>query len=162
MSDLASIVASEFANHFEDAAVKLRKWVEPVTYHQFWKNPYGYGNSIGHLVLHLTGNLNYYIGAQVAGSGYVRNRDLEFTDATRPLKEEVLRAFDRAIQLVVATVGKQTAADWSAEYSAERSEGKNRFAILLRCAAHADHHLGQIIYLSKELARQAESRVASH
>jgi hypothetical protein len=133
-----------------------------VTYHQFWKNPYGYGNSIGHLVLHLTGNLNYYIGAQVAGSGYVRNRDLEFTDATRPLKEEVLRAFDRAIQLVVATVGKQTAADWSAEYSAERSEGKNRFAILLRCAAHADHHLGQIIYLSKELARQAESRVASH
>jgi uncharacterized damage-inducible protein DinB len=161
MPDLANTVASEFANHFENIAAKLHKWVEPLTNDQFWKNPCAYGNSVGHLVLHLTGNLSYYVGAQIAGSGYVRNRDREFAETSRPSKEEVLRAFDTAIQLVVATIRKQSADDWSAEYSAERSKEKNRFAILLSCAAHADHHLGQIIYLSKELTRDAECRAAT-
>jgi uncharacterized damage-inducible protein DinB len=161
MTELANTVASEFANHFENIGAKLHKWVEPLTNDQFWKNPYAYGNSVGHLVLHLTGNLSYYIGAQIAGRGYMRNRDREFTETERPSKDQALQAFDRGIQLVVATIRKQSAADWSVEYSAERSKAKNRFAILLSCAVHADHHLGQIIYLSKELARETESRVAS-
>jgi uncharacterized damage-inducible protein DinB len=161
MPDLANTVASEFANHFENIAAKLHKWVEPLTDEQFWRNPYAYGNSVGHLVLHLTGNLSYYIGAQIAGSGYVRNRDREFTESGRPSKEQALVAFDRANQLVVETVRKQSANDWSCEYSAERSKEKNRFAILLSCAAHADHHLGQIVYLSRELTNQGDSRSAT-
>jgi len=42
--------------------------VDPLSNEQFWPKPYPYGNSIGHLVLHLTGNLNYYIGARVGGN----------------------------------------------------------------------------------------------
>ena len=161
MPELTNTVASELANHFENIAAKLHKWVEPLSNDQFWTNPYAYGNSVGHLVLHLTGNLSYFIGAQIAASGYLRNRDREFTETSRPPKQEALAAFDRAIKLVVTTVRKQSAVDWSAEYSAERSKGKNRFAILLSCAAHADHHLGQIIYLSKELTREEETRAAT-
>ena len=41
------------------------------------------GNSIGHLILHLTGNLNHYIGSLVAGTGYERRREQEFTDPAR-------------------------------------------------------------------------------
>ncbi len=60
-------------------------------------------------------------------------------------------------------IRKQSPVDWSAEYSAEREpEAKNRFAVLLRCAGHAYHHVGQIIFLSKELAREAGSKAASH
>ena len=151
MSALAQTVASEFAAYFQNIAVKLQKWIDPLSDEQFWRNPYSYGNSVGHLLLHLTGNLNYYIGAQIAGTGYIRDRDREFAEADRPSKQEVLRNFERAIQLVVETVRKQSAEDWSAPYSAERSKEKNRFAILLSCAAHADHHTGQIIYLSREL-----------
>ena len=158
MPDLSSTVALEFAGHFEDVAAKLHKWVDPLSSEQFWRNPYAYGNSVGHLVLHLTGNLSYYIGAQIAGSGYVRNHDREFTETSRPAKEDVLRAFDLATQTVVETIRKQSEADWSAPYSAERSEQKNHFAIMLNCAAHADHHVGQIIYLSRELTGQSQSR----
>jgi hypothetical protein len=63
--------------------------------------------------------------------------------------------FDRAFQLVVDTIRKQSPETWSAAYSAERNWEKNRFAIILSCAAHADHHIGQIIYLSRELAAQS-------
>ncbi len=65
-----------------------------------------------------------------------------------------MRNFDRAIQVVVDTIRKQSPDNWSAAYSVERSKEKNRFAIILSCAAHADHHIGQIIYLSRELAAQ--------
>jgi uncharacterized damage-inducible protein DinB len=161
MTGLTNTVASEFASHFENIAGKLHKWVDPLSNEQFWRNPYSYGNSVGHLVLHLTGNLSYYIGTQIAGTGYVRDRDREFTEAARPLKDDVLQNFDRTIRLVVETVRKQSAENWSAAYSAERSKEKNRFAIILNCATHADHHLGQIIYLSRELIRGSESRAAS-
>jgi uncharacterized damage-inducible protein DinB len=160
MTELAKTVASEFAGYFENLSTKLHKWVDPLSNEQFWRNPYAYGNSVGHLLLHLTGNLNYYIGGQIAGSGYVRNRDREFTEANRPSKEEVVRNFDRVIQLVVDTIRKQSPEDWSAAYSAERSKEKNRFAITLSCAAHADHHIGQIIYISSELAAQAARKAA--
>jgi uncharacterized damage-inducible protein DinB len=155
MTELANTVAREFAAFFENIGAKAHKWIDPLSDEQFWRNPYNYGNSVGHLLLHLTGNLSYYIGAQIGATGYVRNRDREFTEADRPPKEEVLRNLDRAIQLVVDTIRKQSPESWSAAYSAERSKEKTRFGIILSCAAHADHHIGQIIYLSRELSAAA-------
>jgi hypothetical protein len=106
------------------------------------------------LVLHLTGNLNYYIGARVAETGYVRDREREFTDNQPPSKQEALRAFDRTIAMVVATIRKQTAEDWGKAYTAEREpEARDRIQIFVRCAGHAYHHVGQMVYLTRELAR---------
>ena len=162
MTDLSGTVAGDLANYYEYVAKQLHKWVDPLSNEQFWHNPYSYGNSVGHLLLHLTGNLSYYIGARIAATGYVRDRDREFTETQRPPKEQVLEKFDRTIALVVATIRKQSAGDWALEYSAEREpEAKERFAAFLRCAGHAYHHVGQIIFLSKELARRAEPRAAS-
>jgi len=162
MADLATTTASEFANYYEKVRADVHKWADPLSQEQFWKNPYGYGNSIGHLVLHLTGNLSYYIGTRVAENGYVRNRDREFAEPEKLDKGRVLEAFDRTIDMVVATVRAQAPGDWLVAYSGEREpEAKNRFAIFLRCAAHAYHHVGQMIYLSRELAKQSEGKTAS-
>jgi uncharacterized damage-inducible protein DinB len=163
MAGLSSSVAEELANYYEYVAQHVHKWVDPLSQEVFWHNPYPYGNSVGHLLLHLTGNLSYYIGARIADTGYVRHRDLEFTETQRLPKEQVLREFDRTIGMVVDTIRKQSPEDWTAEYSAEREpEARNRFAVLLRCAGHAYHHVGQIIFLSKELAREAGTKTASH
>jgi len=162
MTDLAGTAAAELAGYYEKVRVDLHKWVDPLSQQQFWKKPYPYGNSVGHLVLHLTGNLNYYIGARVAENGYIRDRDREFNEPEQLDKEKVLQAFDGTIDMVVATVRGQKPGDWLAEYSAEREpEARNRFAIFLRCAAHAYHHVGQIIYLTQEVARQSEPKTAS-
>jgi hypothetical protein len=90
MADLSGTIAGGLANYYEHVAKELHRWVDPLSSEQFWRNPYPYGNSVGHLVLHLTGNLSYYIGARIAETGYVRNRDREFTETERPPKEEVL------------------------------------------------------------------------
>src|SRR5450631_158624 len=106
-----------------------------------------FGNSFGHLVLHLTGNLNYYIGAQIAGTGYVRDRPLEFSDATRQPKAEVLKKFDQAIEVVTSAINSQTADDWSKQYTAVGVDARDRFDIVLQCATHLHHHMGQMLYL---------------
>jgi uncharacterized damage-inducible protein DinB len=154
MADLAQTIAEDLAAYYEMVREHLHKWVDPLTNEQLWRKPYPYGNSVGHLILHLTGNLSYYIGARVAETGYVRNRDLEFTEPKPRPKQEVLAAFDQAIAMVVHTIRKQKAEDWLKPYSAEREpEAKERFNIFLRSAGHAYHHVGQIIYLANELKK---------
>jgi hypothetical protein len=160
MNDLAGVVQDTLASYYEQIGRRVHEWVDPLTTEQIWARPFGFqrknpenGNSIGHLLLHLTGNLNYYIGAQIAGTGYVRNRPLEFSDATMKPKEQVLGDFDRGLRMVVETIRKQNAEDWTKAYSAERElESKDRYTAFFRCAAHAYHHVGQMIYLSKELS----------
>jgi uncharacterized damage-inducible protein DinB len=156
MAELSSVVASTLDSYYEEVRDKIHELVAPLSTEQLWTRPYPYGNSIGHLLLHLTGNLNNYIGAQIARTGYVRNRPLEFTDATKRPKEKVLADFDAAIAMVVATIRKQSPEDWAAPYSdPTESRTHTRFAAFLRMAAHAYHHTGQIIYLVKELANPA-------
>ncbi len=154
MAEISETIGAGLAAYYEYVAVDLHKWVDPLSNQQFWRKPYPYGNCVGHLVLHLTGNLNYYIGARVAGTGYMRDRDREFTDPQPPPKEEALRAFDRTIAMVVAAIQRQGAEDWGKPYTAEREpEAADRFQIFVRCAGHAYHHVGQIVYLTRELAR---------
>ena len=155
MAALHETVANGLAAYYQYVAEHLHKWVDPLSNEQFWRKPYPYGNSVGHLVLHLTGNLSYYLGRRVAETGYVRDRDREFSDPHPPEKEEALEAFDKAIAMVVETIETQREEDWSKAYTAEREpEAKNRFQIFVRCAGHAYHHVGQIIYLSRELERR--------
>ena len=152
MPELAESVATSLAQYYEEIRKHVHRWVDPLTTEQIWARPYSYGNSVGHLLLHLTGNLNYYIGAQIAGTGYVRHRDIEFTDAHKKSKDQLLDDFDRTIDMVAATIRKQKPEDWTKPYSAEREpEAKDRFTVVFRCAAHTYHHAGQLVYLSSEL-----------
>jgi uncharacterized damage-inducible protein DinB len=155
--ELPAVVADTLAGYYEEVRARVHQLVAPVSTENLWRNPYPYGNSIGHLLLHLTGNLNNYIGARIAHTGYVRNRPLEFTDGSKHPKEHVLANFDAAISMVVATIRQQSAQDWAAPYSdPTEPRTNNRFAAFMRMAAHAYHHVGQIIYLSKELAKPAD------
>jgi len=148
-----SVIQSSLADYFRVMVQeRVHELVSPLSSEQIWQRPFPYGNSIGNLILHLTGNLNYYIGAQIAGTRYIRQRDLEFSDGGKP-KGELLKVFDDAIQITVATIGKQSDHDWSTPYNAERADGSTRFAQVLACAGHAYHHVGQIIYLQRELLR---------
>ncbi len=56
-------------------------------------------NSAGNLCLHLVGNMNTYIGAVLGRSGYIRNRDLEFSQKDIPIYE-LIKKVDDTISVV--------------------------------------------------------------
>src|ERR1035441_444877 len=154
MPKLEGTLVLVLASRYLANAARVRALAEPLTERQFWQKPFPYGNSFGHLVLHLTGNLNYYIGAQIAGTGYVRDRPLEFSETTRPSKTEVLEKFDQAMEMVLGAISSETSEDWSKEYTAVGVDARDRFAVVLLCVTHLHHHIGQMMYLGFELKRR--------
>lgn len=154
MSDLHAALSDAFAGRYFTNLARIRELAAPLNDKQFWTKPYPYGNSFGHLVLHLTGNLNYYVGAQIANTGYIRHREREFTDEKPPLKEDALKQLDAAIAMVMETIRGQASSDWAKQYSAVGTNCVNRLDIVMQCAAHMQHHIGQMIYLTYEFKRQ--------
>jgi hypothetical protein len=125
VSDLHSTLSSALTIRYTANAARVHELAAPLTNVQFWQKPFPYGNSFGHLVLHLTGNLNYYIGAQIAQTGYVRDRPREVNDPNPPSKEEAFQRFDDAVDMVLKTIRAQPPEDWSMPYSGAGSGCEN-------------------------------------
>jgi DinB superfamily len=134
MRELSEAIASVFAERYSQNAARVRESANPLSDAQFWQKPFSFGNSFGHLVLHLTGNLNYYIGAQIGNTGYVRDRPREFANASPPPKAEALTLFDDAVAMVLSTIAMQSREDWTKEYSGSGTEAKTRLELFLICA----------------------------
>lgn len=155
MSELDRTLASVLAARFSANDARVRELALPLTEEQFWTKPFPYGNSFGHLVLHLTGNLKYYIGTQIANTGYVRDRPREFNEEQPPLKEQALQRLNDAVAMVITAIRQQSPEDWAKEYSAVGTNCANRLDMVVQCAAHMQHHIGQMIYLVSEWQRKA-------
>jgi uncharacterized damage-inducible protein DinB len=155
MSDVHSTAVRDFTRYYQQCSEKIHALVDPLSDEQIWAHPYPYGNSIGHLLLHLTGNLSYYIGTEIGGTGYVRNRPLEFSDTARHHKATLLKNFDVALATVSLVLQKQTEQDWAAPFAGKGTEfAGNRFFAFLQCAGHLSHHTGQMTYLCKALEQK--------
>jgi len=111
-----------------------------------WREVPGIPNVGGTLVLHLTGNLQHYFGARLAGTGYVRDRPAEFARRDVP-RSELLRQIDAARAAVKAgstAVGTaQLAADFPELVGGSRVRTGD---YLVHLAVHFAYHLGQLDY----------------
>ncbi len=111
-----------------------------------WARPPGITNSAGTLALHIAGNLRHFCGAILGETGYVRDRDAEF-NKTGLTRTELATELDAAIRDVGDSLGKVTAAQWTAAYP-QQVAGKTiaTDVFLAHLAAHLAYHLGQIDY----------------
>jgi hypothetical protein len=145
-SPLSTVVSEELCRYFTHLAARVDRAVHALPREKLWVKPYSYGNSVGHLVLHLTGNLNHYVGAKIAATGYIRDRPREFNDPANPPAELVLENFRKAIALVVETI-RSLGDDGLMATIAEELPIQTKFGLLLVCAAHLNNHIGQMSYL---------------
>ncbi|HWG47531.1 MAG TPA: DinB family protein [Gemmataceae bacterium] len=124
---------------------EVRSLAEPLSEQEFWRKPLDPGNSIGHLVLHLTGNLNHFVGAQLGGTGYVREREREFTETQLPAKAEALRGLDDA----VATFRRVVSGLSAEQLAAPHPEARLGLVMnaLTHLIAHFALHRGQMSYI---------------
>jgi len=103
-------------------------------------------NSGGNLCLHLIGNLNTYIGAELGGSGYIRNREAEFS--LKGISQAVLIEKIEETKMVIIQALDNLAEDQlQAEYPELVFEEKTSTEYLLvHLTTHLTYHLGQINY----------------
>lgn len=111
-----------------------------------WKIDKNILNSGGNLCLHLLGNLNTYIGAELGETGYVRQRDLEFSLKDIP-KTELLEKLEALIEIVNSTLEKFSYEDLTKNYPTEPLGYKMTTEyFLIHLLSHLNYHLGQINY----------------
>jgi hypothetical protein len=113
---------------------------------KLWQVTDGISNSGGNLCLHLLGNLNTYIGAEMGKSGYVRNRNLEFSLKNIP-QQELLERIDATTGVVDNALDSITDSQLQEEYPLlVYAEMTTTGYLLVSLVSHFGYHLGQINY----------------
>ena len=109
-----------------------------------WRAIPGLPNTGGTLVLHLCGNLQHFIGAVLGESGYVRDRDAEFTRRDVPRSEllQLLATTRRAVDDTLDRVAEaRLATDYPEPVGGLRLQSGE---FLVHLVSHLGYHLGQI------------------
>jgi uncharacterized damage-inducible protein DinB len=111
-----------------------------------WHVEKGISNSAGNLCLHLMGNLNFFIGATLGQTGYVRDRPLEFSQKNVP-RATLIAQIEAATIMVNDTLSCLSAEDLQKEYPVVVFEQKMTTEFfLVHLTTHLTYHLGQINY----------------
>ncbi|WP_035649170.1 DinB family protein [Flavobacterium sp. ASV13] len=113
---------------------------------RIWEIDKNISNSAGNLCLHLIGNINTYIGAEIGKTGYVRNRPLEFSLKDIP-KTELIQKIDETLIVVNNALDSLTENDLEAIYPQIVFEKEMTTGFfLVHLSTHLAYHLGQINY----------------
>jgi hypothetical protein len=136
-----------FRKIFARDLAKLRQEIELYSNEQnIWKVDGKIANTAGNLCLHLVGNLNTYIGKELGGTGYVRNRPLEFSQKD-VLRQDLLDKIDETVKVVDQSLSKLTESSLADEYPILVYEaGDTTGYVLTSLAVHLGYHLGQVNY----------------
>jgi uncharacterized damage-inducible protein DinB len=111
-----------------------------------WKVEKQIANSAGNLCLHLIGNLNTYIGAEIGKTNYIRHREFEFSLKDIP-KAELIDNIEKTTIIVAAALDKLTIEQLEKEYPVLVFENKTSTGyLLIHLTTHLTYHLGQINY----------------
>lgn len=144
-TDTTGLAKTALIEALEKLRDDVRSLAEPLTEEELWRKPFDPGNSVGHLLLHLSGNLNHFVGGQLGGTGYVRDREREFTETQAPSKTEALQKLDDA----VATFRKVVSGLSAEQLAAPHPEARfgTVMSALTHLLAHFALHRGQMSYI---------------
>jgi uncharacterized damage-inducible protein DinB len=111
-----------------------------------WKTDGDIKNPAGNLCLHLCGNLQHFIGTVLGKTGYVRNREAEFSSRGMA-KESLIKEIDATIKSVEQTLPKFDPLSLENNYPIEVfGKPMTTGYFLIHLAGHLNYHLGQVNY----------------
>ncbi len=132
---------------FKRDLLKLKTEIESYQSEEnIWKISKYISNSAGNLCLHLIGNLNHFIGAITGKTGYIRNREAEFSLKNVP-RIQLTEMIDNTILVIESTLNNLSEDDLKKEYPLVVFEDKMSTEFFFtHLTAHLSYHLGQINY----------------
>jgi len=140
-----------FAELYERELTKLRDEIKNFKDEDnLWRAAGGVTNSAGTLALHIMGNLNFTIGAKIGNTGYVRDREREFS-ATGIPQTEMIADVENLIEVAKNALTGITQQQLDAIYPLEMAGQKSTAWYLTFFYGHFTYHLGQINYLRRIL-----------
>ncbi|MBS1487040.1 MAG: DinB family protein [Bacteroidetes bacterium] len=150
------MITNELKKAFIKDLTKLKEEISLYTDEALlWKIEKGIANPAGNLCLHLVGNLNHFIGATMGHTGFVRQRDAEFSLKNVP-QSQLLDMIEQTISVIEQVLSKTTDAQLLEDYPLVVFKEKMTTGyFLIHLASHLGYHLGQINYHRRLVAFQS-------
>ena len=141
----------ELAALYRRDLARLVRQLDALDDARLWQVLPGVTNSAGTLLLHLNGNLREYVGRQIGGVPYVRDRPREFA-ATGVPRAEMTAALTELASLIPGVIERVPAATWETTFPENvLGEPLTNRQFVVHLYGHLNYHLGQIDYLRRVL-----------
>jgi hypothetical protein len=124
--------------------------VEELSEEQLWWRPNEESNSIGNLMLHLSGSLRHYLSKTIGGIEYERDRPAEFNEREGLPKEQVIAIFKETIAQAKQIFESFDTARFL-DSTPEQAYNPTIFSLIYNVSIHIATHTGQIIFVTKML-----------
>lgn len=148
--DWAEEFKTQSAMRMQENILRIEKCFAELKHEEIWYSPNQQSNSIGHLILHLCGNITQYIHSSLGGDKDQRERDLEFSSnehlTPQALLEKIKTVVDKA-ELIILKCSEENLLK-ERKVQAFNLSG---IGIIIHVVEHFSYHTGQIAYYTKEL-----------
>jgi uncharacterized damage-inducible protein DinB len=149
MSDFATRFIDQSREYLRDEYLpKIHAALAEISHEDLWWRPNGVSNSIGNLLLHLTGNLRQLVVSGLGGAPDARRRDQEFAEEAQPDLTTLLGGLSSAVvdaDTVLATLDTATLG----ERLTVQGKTLTGLEALYHAVEHFSMHTGQILYIAK-------------
>ena len=133
---------------------QIRDCLDLLDDEQIWWRPNEQSNSVGNIVLHITGSLNHYLNRNIGGIPYDRDRAAEFAERRHVSKGELREVFDDMVAKAEQTLESITTMRLG-EASPEPKMNNLVIDDLISIATHLANHTGQVVWIAKMLRGNA-------
>ena len=136
---------------YEEGIWRIEKVLDMLSIEEIWHSHNATSNSIGHLVLHLCGNVTQWIGSGIGSQSDDRTRDWEFA-ATEKFNHDALKIRLRALKPITdAAMAKITSDDDLKRSLSIQGFEETVLGVLVHVIEHFSYHTGQIAIMAKIL-----------
>jgi hypothetical protein len=153
------VIAAEFlafsAMKMDDLHHDIASCLGKLTEKQIWQRGGPHENSVGNLLLHLEGNIRQWILHGIANQPDVRRRDDEFTLTPAVNSKAAFASFTATLneaREVIATLPPARLAEVIDPQPTGTWRHTTILVAIYKVVSHIDHHTGQIVLLTKQLA----------
>ena len=148
-----SFIACARAYFAEDYLPKIERSLELLTDEQIWWRANPQSNSIGNLLLHLSGNVRQWIVCGLGGAADERDRDSEFAQRKTIPRAELLARLKQTLNEADAALAKLDTSKLLENHSIQGCD-TTALAAIFHVVEHFSMHAGQIFLLTKLLTKK--------
>ena len=127
---------------------RIQRCLDELSEDDVWWRAHGTDNSIGNLMLHLSGNVRQWIVSGIGGAHDSRERQKEFAERNRIPKTELLANLQSTLQEADKVLERFDTSKLLEKRHIQKYDVVC-FEAILHVVEHFSGHVGQIIYITK-------------
>ena len=148
----SALIAQSRSFLVEDYLPKIERCLSLLSDEQIWWRANSQSNSIGNLLLHLSGNVRQWIVAGLGGAEDARDRDAEFEQRDILSRDDLLGRLRQTLAEADAALAALNPDRLLERFKIQGLEVTALYA-MLHVVEHFSMHTGQIIMMSKALGQ---------